>query len=611
MSRFLSILVALLVSSPIPAHAYSVGLSRAVAVCSACLEEEDVLQARAADGDSDARYCLTIQAERPWDPPVDDAVIEALARSGSRCAAVRLSAERLFLGTGNDDDRSVLVEAGELGHVGAQLGLAYEHTREDRMSEAVFWFERAAEQGSPLALNRLMVLFAVGRDVPRDLGRAREYYLRLPVENRVALWPAETVHLVNDPIARLGAGDRQARDLLSNWIVATLSTELTRPGMRADLMALNRQAAEAGDPAAQTWLGALYARGGDGFGADAVESLRWYDLAAEQGHRVAAERLFAELETKTVPELRELADLGLRAAPYWLGTRHRDEDRTFAESLQDSVELLEQAAEQGHVRAQAALANLFVKIHGMSEDDEDLRRSFYWTERAASNNHGRGVYQLGVLYWHGAGVSQDHAEAVRLWCPHLRLGDWFVEEMYGRAFASGRGVPEDLYLAEYWFRRAAAGGSVAAKNELGRIFARRDDYEEADRFWKVAAQEGDRDAQINLALSYATGRGGEKNPEAALGWVLLVGETKLVWWEEFVAHVESQLDPPAIGRARSWAEAWQPDEVEPDSERSDIPAFLTDEELQNCDPLTMHLPGPHAEAPEREPELGPLNFREL
>ena len=60
------------------------------------------------------------------------------------------------------------------------LGWHYDHGEgvEQDMKKAICWYERAAEQNHPAAMNSLGECYAMGRGVPRDLETAMEWYRR-------------------------------------------------------------------------------------------------------------------------------------------------------------------------------------------------------------------------------------------------------------------------------------------------------------------------------------------------------------------------------------------------------------------------------------------------
>ena len=89
----------------------------------------------------------------------------------------------------------------------------------------------------------------------------------------------------------------------------------------------------------------------------------------------------------------------------------------------------------------------------------------------------------------------------------------------GVMYAQGRGVPEDLDEALRWLREAAGQGDAAAQYNLGFMYAEgigvgQDDVE-AVRWYQAAAEQGNSNAQDALKAMYAEGRGGGQDDSEA------------------------------------------------------------------------------------------------
>jgi len=138
-----------------------------------------------------------------------------------------------------------------------------------------------------------------------------------------------------------------------------------------------------------------------------------------------------------------------------------------------AVEFLRLAAEQGHVRAQLALAYQLT----MSKDGPDLAGAETWLRRAAEKNS---------------------AEA------QLALGQFL--QMQGR----------DPAEAREWLRKSAAQGSPAGQAMYAAILMRDDaGVAEAIPLLEQAAEKQNRYAQFQLGQCYAEGRGVERDKEKA------------------------------------------------------------------------------------------------
>src|SRR3990167_2084457 len=104
----------------------------------------------------------------------------------------------------------------------------------------------------------------------------------------------------------------------------------------------------------------------------------------------------------------------------------------------------------------------------------------------------------------------DYATAFREWKPLAEKGDAALAQLYlGLMYAQGQGVPQDYAEAARWYRRAAEQGYDAAQFRLGMLYFEGEgfpqDYKEAMRWIRLAADQGLSDAQDSLGLMYRWG----------------------------------------------------------------------------------------------------------
>ena len=91
------------------------------------------------------------------------------------------------------------------------------------------------------------------------------------------------------------------------------------------------------------------------------------------------------------------------------------------------------------------------------------------TRQKAEQGNAEAQFNLGVAYFKGKGVPQDHAEAVR-WC-RLAAEQGHAEAQcdLGLCYATGYGVLQDYKEAMKWYHLAAEQGDVKAQFYLGRV----------------------------------------------------------------------------------------------------------------------------------------------
>ena len=85
-------------------------------------------------------------------------------------------------------------------------------------------------------------------------------------------------------------------------------------------------------------------------------------------------------------------------------------------------------------------------------------------------------------------------------------GDAKAQNVLGGAYTIGDGVPKDYQEAIRWYRLAADQRNASAQYYLGRIYnlgrGVPKDYKEAIRWYRLAADQGHAAAQWNLGLMY-------------------------------------------------------------------------------------------------------------
>ena len=98
----------------------------------------------------------------------------------------------------------------------------------------------------------------------------------------------------------------------------------------------------------------------------------------------------------------------------------------------------------------------------------------------------------------------------------------------GRCTNSGQGVPQNYAEAVKWYRLAADQGSAAAQTNLGDIYdlghGVPQNYAEAVKWYRLAADQGSAAAQNNLGALYASGHGVPQNYTEAVKWYRLAAD---------------------------------------------------------------------------------------
>ena len=118
-------------------------------------------------------------------------------------------------------------------------------------------------------------------------------------------------------------------------------------------------------------------------------------------------------------------------------------------------------------------------------------------------------------------------EAV-VWLTEHGEFDTSVAALLGLMYVEGLCVPQSDTEAVKWFRMAAEQGNSEAQLNLGLIYEEGEDvdhsYSEAVKWFRMAAEQGDSSAQFNLGLMYEEGRGVEQSDSEAVKWFRMSAE---------------------------------------------------------------------------------------
>ncbi len=296
-----------------------------------------------------------------------------------------------------------------------------------------------------------------------------------------------------------------------------------------------------GDATAQNDLGCAYSSG-QGVEQDFAEAIKWW---------------------------RKAADCDLPGAALNLGIAYLS-GQGVPQDYTEAARWNRKAAEQGLAGAEHNLGNAYFKGQGVPQNYTEAVK---WYRRAAYQGLAASQYSLGLAYANGNGVGQDYLEAARWYLKSAEQGD--VDAQYNLAglYAQGLGVAQDLAEAEKWWIKAAAQGDDQAKKCLQSLYSAasgqnssgrspagspghtgggssgshgqedsdellkrgidyfygnsglRQDYSEAMRLWRRAAELGNAEAQFRLAFDgYDQGRGLTQNYDEAAIWYLKAAE---------------------------------------------------------------------------------------
>ena len=139
--------------------------------------------------------------------------------------------------------------------------------------------------------------------------------------------------------------------------------------------------------------------------------------------------------------------------------------------------------------------------------------------------------------------------------------------LLGSLYGVGQGVPQDYAEAVKWYRRAAEQGRADAQANLGVMYSNGQgvpqDYAEAVKWSRRAAEQGHAHAQAFLGTLYGLGRGVPQDYVQAHMWLNLAASRPSPGTDhdknvKLRDRVAAEMTPAQIAEAQRLAREWKP-----------------------------------------------------
>jgi TPR repeat protein len=146
---------------------------------------------------------------------------------------------------------------------------------------------------------------------------------------------------------------------------------------------------------------------------------------------------------------------------------------------------------------------------------EDLAR----LRRHVENEVPEAITALGDAYCEGRlGLVKSDKKAAKIYRRAAELGDVDAMVFLGEMYNEGLGVKLDKKKAARLYRAAADRGDAVAQIHLGTFLHSDENFEEAARYFALAADQGYTPGETNLGLCYEAGKGTEVDLGKARYW---------------------------------------------------------------------------------------------
>ena len=249
------------------------------------------------------------------------------------------------------------------------------------------------------------------------------------------------------------------------------------------------------------------------------------DLTLDERFK-AAELLEISDPVAALPLYQELADQDYTEAKVRLAallSAGLGGEGTKEEKFQQSLKLLNDAADKGNIKAYYALS---VMYHDSASLTPNAELGMSWLIKAADAGEPRAQSQLGSLYLHGIFIKKDIEKSIYWYEKAISNGSNSARYNLAKIYINKVNItPQRLEKAISLYSTAAEQGDDDAKTALGNIYMY-DTYSLKDGkkafYWlNAAASNGNTFGQTSLASCYRYGIGTDINYEKALYWYQL------------------------------------------------------------------------------------------
>jgi TPR repeat protein len=395
--------------------------------------------------------------------------------------------------------------------------------REGAPEEAVRYYQRAADQNYPEGL------VALGQCLRRGVGIEKDE------KQAVALFERASAQNCPDGHYRLAECLRYGRGCHRNLVEAARLLKL---------------AADAGHGRAANDYGFFLERG-VGVAQDHREALRYYRTSVDHNCPAGMIRL-ADMyrEGKQMPrDVHEAVRLyeaaaaaGGEEAFFALCQLYRDGEGPLRPNQRKALEIARRSAERGHFRGLVQYAELldaaagektaeaealFERAHGKEFAVEQNNfavalnngngcaqhsgKAAKYFKIAANNGNLMAMVNLARCYSDGTGVAQDRGQAAQWFKRSADAGSAVGCAAYGRCLRLGIGVPVDFVCAREYLIKGAMMEDCQCYGDLAHMYVKgeggRKDYEEAFKYFRLAAGKGLPSAIFELGRMHETGKG--------------------------------------------------------------------------------------------------------
>jgi len=269
------------------------------------------------------------------------------------------------------------------------------------------------------------------------------------------------------------------------------AVSLYKKGLYKDAFKEFEKLAKSGNDNAQYNIAMMYYNG-TGIQKNKIMAFVWLEQASNKGNRLAQNKLGYMYEKGEVK-----------------GTK--DEAKAVNEYLKSALQ-----------NYNVAQLNLAMK-YSENPTNENLKRAFFWYQKAALNGNTQAMNNLASMYYYGHSVKKDYKKAFELYFKAASFGDSIAQFNLATMYYNGEYVKQSDKEAIVWFIFSAESGYPKAQVRLGNFYKEgtivKQDYQLALSWFYKAAIQKDGAGEYYVGICYYYGLGIGKDLKKARYWL--------------------------------------------------------------------------------------------
>jgi len=174
---------------------------------------------------------------------------------------------------------------------------------------------------------------------------------------------------------------------------------------------------------------------------------------------------------------------------------------------------LEKKAKNGSAVAQHNLAYEYHK------NNENKKALYWWKKAALEKNYGKAYFNLGIVYYHGWGVSIHHSKSLKYLLKSIKIKHTLLKYAFhavGGMYYAGEGTKKNISKAIKFYQLAVKLNNIPSMAMLESIYQSKENKKyynsrKAFKYELIMAKNNIARSQFKIGIRYLIGKGVRKN----------------------------------------------------------------------------------------------------